>query len=489
LIRVILEHLRLHPRPYLASLILLLFLAGLWPFNFTERNNASFNQEGGLLLARHGTGYTASSAGKLQDLKPFAIRIDLATSSDGQDSLAKIFGSFISQADQNFFLAQWKDGLELRVRTERNAAGMIFGADGVLGKGKRTVCLIIYDGQKMHLYENGQLVRKDNRGPLSFSNWSREYPLVVGSDANGRLQWKGTLFEVAIYDRTLTQNEVLHLSGHAAEKWELGTGNWLLGKKDRSGQIRENAKGKIAAGLKPPVMTETGDGGILRQAQDDRPLIHDVSRPESTEAVASGQWLVASEQTMEAAGEKKEDKRPLIHYIFKPENTYETEFRGKRATGVRDLGKGAPADLVIPESFEPYARVFLGWDPDWAKSKTNWLDVAINIVGFVPLGVLLMLSLGKKAASGNEGYRPQATDDKDAEERQEKKGIRLLNRYKTAIVVVLAVAVGFVVSFAIEWLQAYLPSRDSSLRDLVTNTLGTLMGALAAVWYLRNRIA
>ena len=51
----------------------------------------------------------------------------------------------------------------------------------------------------------------------------------------------------------------------------------------------------------------------------------------------------------------------------------------------------------------------------------------------------------------------------------------------------LAVVVGFGVSFAIEYLQAYLPSRDSSVRDLVTNTAGTMIGALAAVWYSRKR--
>jgi len=34
--------------------------------------------------------------------------------------------------------------------------------------------------------------------------------------------------------------------------------------------------------------------------------------------------------------------------------------------------------------------------------------------------------------------------------------------------------------------QAYLPSRDSSLRDLVTNVLGTFIGAAAAAWYSRK---
>jgi VanZ family protein len=55
------------------------------------------------------------------------------------------------------------------------------------------------------------------------------------------------------------------------------------------------------------------------------------------------------------------------------------------------------------------------------------------------------------------------------------------------VAVVLAVVAGLVVSFAIEYLQAYLPSRDSSLRDLITNVLGTAIGAIAAAWLVRRR--
>ena len=47
---------------------------------------------------------------------------------------------------------------------------------------------------------------------MSFSNWSQEYPLVVGTDAEGRSQWKGVLYEAAIYDRALTSDEVKRLS-------------------------------------------------------------------------------------------------------------------------------------------------------------------------------------------------------------------------------------------------------------------------------------
>jgi hypothetical protein len=60
-----------------------------------------------------------------------------------------------------------------------------------------------------------------------------------------------------------------------------------------------------------------------------------------------------------------------------------------------------------------------------------------------------------------------------------------IDKKRLAYIVLLTVVAGFVVSFAIEWLQAYLPSRDSSLRDLITNILGTFVGAVIATLTLR----
>ena len=442
----------------------MLFIAGLWPFNFTEKNEARISPEGGLNIARHGTAYTALPAGKLQGLKQFAIHIDLVTLSDGLDSLEKIFGYLISQEAENFFLAQWKDGLELRVRNERNAAGMIFGADGVFEKDRRTSCLIVYDGQKLSLYKNGTLLRRDTRGPLSFSNWSRDYPLAVGTDAGGRSQWRGTVHEIAVFDRTLTSDEAMRLSGSSSL-----SGGKRAGTRDEGvGTSAAGRQGKKGIGLPASSF----------QLQGKNPPPSPLGR---SAAVTSDQWPVTSE--------KKEEKRPLIHYVFKPENTYETEFRGKRALGVRDLGKGEPADLVIPERFAPYKRSYLAWDPDWAKRSGDWVDFIVNIVGFIPFGALLLLALGngklgigRSAAVTSDQWPVTGEEVTKWQERQSGKRGRL----QTVMAVGLAVVVGLGVSFAIEYLQAYLPSRDSSLRDLVTNTAGTLIGALAAAWYSRK---
>ena len=204
----------------------------------------------------------------------------------------------------------------------------------------------------------------------------------------------------------------------------------------------------------------------------------------------------------------------MIHYVFKPENTYETEFRGERALGVRDLGKGEPADLVIPERFVPYKRSYLAWDPDWTKRSSDWLDFIINIVGFMPFGFLLFVQFVRRHVEGDrrqeksqqstvdskEVYSPQPTVDsqiplnpsfakgegiKESEIAAHPSDARN-DKQQIVAAVGLAVVVGFGVSLAIEWLQAYLPSRDSSLRDLITNGIGTFIGSFViAVVYLK----
>ena len=338
----------------------------------------------------------------------------------------------------NFLLGQWKDAFIPVLRTEQKLQGIKIGIKEALKKDERTQFLINYDGRRLFLCQDGISKNYREVGPLSFSNWNRTYPLVVGTDSHGRSQWKGVLHEIAVFDIAMTPEEVQRFKGSGVQ-----------GKEE-----------PLAASHKPQ-------------------------------------------------GRTIEHKRPLIHYVFKQENTYETEFRGGKALGVRDLGKGEAADLVMPEQFAPYQRVYLGWDPDWMKNRSDWLDLAVNILGFIPFGALLFVQSGKWVLGI--GKKPQATSHKpqgNAVERQgfglqasgigiengnRASGFRLrdnngegIDKTRLAYIVILTVVVGFVVSFAIEWLQAYLPSRDSSMRDLITNGLGTFIGAIVAAYLLKR---
>src|ERR1035437_257085 len=80
------------------------------------------------------------------------------------------------------------------------------------------------------------------------------------------------------------------------------------------------------------------------------------------------------------------------------------------------------------------------------KHWSVWEDLGVNIGGFVPVGFVFLAYFSS---------------------------VRRIER--PALVVVL---LGFFLSFAVEGLQHFLPTRDSGMTDLLTNTTGTALGVL-----------
>lgn len=105
-------------------------------------------------------------------------------------------------------------------------------------------------------------------------------------------------------------------------------------------------------------------------------------------------------------------------------------------------------DLEIPKRMIVFKRQILAFSPDDLRFSRDVIqDVAFNFAGFVPFGLLAAAILS----------RFQGAYERHA--------------------VVVAVLMGFAVSIAIEVAQAWIPSRSSSLLDLVMNTAGTGSGA------------
>ena len=112
-------------------------------------------------------------------------------------------------------------------------------------------------------------------------------------------------------------------------------------------------------------------------------------------------------------------------------------------------------DLVIPERFFVLHEQFL--ESPWSEFHSGWRywkNVGVNIAGFVPLGFFFCayfsaLRTTKRAMAG-------------------------------------AVVFGFVVSLTIEVLQSFLPTRDSGVTDLFTNTFGTALGTIACAWMMQR---
>jgi VanZ like family/Concanavalin A-like lectin/glucanases superfamily len=107
---------------------------------------------------------------------------------------------------------------------------------------------------------------------------------------------------------------------------------------------------------------------------------------------------------------------------------------------------GSMPDLVIPKTFQPLRRAFL--ETSFRLAKSDLLDAATNIAGFIPFGLLVSAYLHRGMPFPKYGA------------------------------ILLTVVVGGLSSLLIECLQAYLPTRTSSLDDLINNCLGTAMGAM-----------
>lgn len=107
-------------------------------------------------------------------------------------------------------------------------------------------------------------------------------------------------------------------------------------------------------------------------------------------------------------------------------------------------------DLFVPERFTLLQEKFLDpvWDEfEWTKSYRK--SILLNIAGFVPLGYFFYAYL----------------------------------RFRRAQAPFLStILLGASVSLVIEVLQGFLPTRSSGTTDLITNTLGSCLGAVFYLW-------
>ena len=111
----------------------------------------------------------------------------------------------------------------------------------------------------------------------------------------------------------------------------------------------------------------------------------------------------------------------------------------------------AASNLTIPSRYRllhPQLLQSVGRDYRFGWPGLNyWTDVATNVAGFIPVGFFFVIYF----SSVLHFRRPVSA----------------------------AVLLGLVLSLTIESLQSFLPTRDSGMTDLITNTFGTALGALA----------
>jgi hypothetical protein len=139
------------------------------------------------------------------------------------------------------------------------------------------------------------------------------------------------------------------------------------------------------------------------------------------------------------AGEPRAEEKPLAVYLFDEGHGAVVRNRISPAT-----------DLLIPAHYFVLHPAFFSAPRNPYRfgrpSRTYWKDIILNVVGFVPAGFFFLAYLSSMQ--------------------------RLEWPATTAIIF------GFVLSVAIETLQRFLPTRDSDMTDIITNTVGTAIGVV-----------
>jgi VanZ family protein len=123
---------------------------------------------------------------------------------------------------------------------------------------------------------------------------------------------------------------------------------------------------------------------------------------------------------------------------------------------------GAYVVLIVYASLYPFTGwrdqeipfwefLFAGWPKYWTA-----FDLVANVVGYIPLGFLLALSFMRRGQ------------------------VRYFATHPNLGGIAVALATGTALSFCMEAIQNYLPSRVASNVDFGLNALGTLIGAIVA---------
>jgi hypothetical protein len=351
------------------ALTMVMLVVGLNPRGF-DGGNGVYWQDGmpGAHFAR-GIAYTAPVLDRAQlagDGQTWTWRVTLRAEPREAPGFGIIAGLYSGADTGQLQLGQWRrtlvvmagDDYAHRERGPR-LSYEIADSDDVLRLD------IVQGADGATLFVNGQPAARSPRAGWPALGTPAPGRLVLGSTVTGQYPWRGTLLDVAVFDRALTADE-----------------------------------------LHP---------GMVTAAQDGDPAPR--HRPE-----------------------------PLLAFDLSTVADRRVPSSGHLAT-----------ELNIPPAYLAPELRALSWPSQWRPlSRALVIDVVVNLLGFIPFGFCAAWAAWQALGRG------------------------------IGVAVVLAVAAGVLLSLVIELVQVWLPTRDSSLLDLLMNGLGTAIGA--AVFALRRRI-
>ncbi len=208
---------------YSVLLVLYVFiLAGslLWPFDFTAwlRNDARWTENPkGIELQKMGQAVSNSSTQeffeRLVKGKGLTLELWLKTDDLNQSGPARILSYSIDAGSRNFTIGQSQDNLVVRLRTtetDRNGIKPHLIIEKAFKDRSPHHIVIMYNFSEQIVYIDGEQKVRSEILKGNFSNWDPACKLVFGNEATGNKPWKGKIYYAAVYDKSLTEQEIQH---------------------------------------------------------------------------------------------------------------------------------------------------------------------------------------------------------------------------------------------------------------------------------------
>ena len=349
----------------LIAYLLILVIAGLWPFTFNPKNNVHrTGDKPGISISKESILYSEQLAPslyrRLTSSNGFTIETAFYPDKTLTRGLEFIMACGAVGRQYNFALAQQNNDLIFFLKTTSPPEGetiRTIRVQNILTASLRQHLVVMCGNGITRMYVNGSLVKQVDT-PGTFSNWDKTARVFVGNDDSGEHSWEGVLYKIAVYEQSLL----------------------------------------------PDTFSSEKIG------------------PDSNEA--------------------------LLYYNF--------EMPGNERVIKDHGGQGFKQDLSIPEYFKVPGKRFLSLPGrNFVLSIGFLADNFINLLGFVPLGIIVFLRIRLSGGSVRRAL------------------------YGNIIA-------GFTISLLLELSQTCLPLRSSSAVDLLNNSLGSIIGGYICMVLLKR---
>jgi hypothetical protein len=117
---------------------------------------------------------------------------------------------------------------------------------------------------------------------------------------------------------------------------------------------------------------------------------------------------------------------------------------------IPDIGREPRTPLLVPAQIKAPARKILSSPLAYWDRRSNTSDIYYNVVAFLPLGILL--------------------------------GLLFKMHKREALHVLVVTGIACLFSLSVEVAQYFVPYRDSSIVDVITNSFGAFCGAWLSTW-------